>query len=352
MSRVLGHYRGRPVVVDGDMRRGGRGRRFVGVLRRAHVLVERQRRRHHELVLADGRWRAAGVCIRVGTRWCVSLARAGSVRLWLCLVGVGELVVAVGLWLWLLLRLGRGRGRAGVRLRPPGLGLGDHHAEYGSRRQVGVGQRLAGDRLLQADGARVLVRLLALQGHLLGHDALALGDQVALGAVTVAELAVALVALEPADDSVVPAAGALRPARGGRGRRAGGARGRRTGARALLVGAGHRCAGAAAGAAGARLVRLVRGRADGLGAMSKGRRARLDCGRARAPASGRRAQVAPGCVRSARPTLIGSGAAPMLQCAAAERPRAPPSQAQAQVAPPDWLLAARYLLSILERLAR
>lgn len=55
----------------------------------------------------------------------------------------------------------------------------------------------------------VLGRLLPLQRHLRGHDALPLSDQVALGAVAVLESAVTLVTLEPGDHAVVPASRAL-----------------------------------------------------------------------------------------------------------------------------------------------
>ena len=57
--------------------------------------------------------------------------------------------------------------------------------------------------------AVVFMSLLAFQGDLLGHDALALGNQVAFWTEAIAKLAVPLVTFEPADYSVISAPGAL-----------------------------------------------------------------------------------------------------------------------------------------------
>ncbi|KAL0607446.1 hypothetical protein AAY473_024050 [Plecturocebus cupreus] len=62
---------------------------------------------------------------------------------------------------------------------------------------------------LQPPGFALLLRLLPAQRHLGGHDALALGDQGALGTRAVAPAAEALVALERRHHAVVATAGAL-----------------------------------------------------------------------------------------------------------------------------------------------
>ena len=62
---------------------------------------------------------------------------------------------------------------------------------------------------LQLAGLALLLRLLPPQRHLRRHDALALGDQGALGAHAVLPAAVALVALERGHHAVVAAASAL-----------------------------------------------------------------------------------------------------------------------------------------------
>lgn len=107
--------------------------------------------------------------------------------------------------------VGAVRGSLALRFR-----LSHLHAKDGTRRQVGIVEWPTCDDHLQTHGPSVFVSLLALQGHLLGHNSLPLSNQVALGTETIPKLAVALVAFEPADDSVIPAASAFGSSRGRR----------------------------------------------------------------------------------------------------------------------------------------
>lgn len=78
-----------------------------------------------------------------------------------------------------------------------------------SGRQIRVWHWFACDKFLQAHCASILVRLLSFQSHLLGHDSLPFGNQIAFGAKAIAKLAVPLVALEPANYAMIAAPGAL-----------------------------------------------------------------------------------------------------------------------------------------------
>lgn len=108
------------------------------------------------------------------------------------------------------------RTRGTIRVRDAGPGRFHVGADFGVQvdaLRVDLQEPAGPVQKAQFPSLVLLLGLLAPEGHLRGHDPLALGYQRALGAHTVPPPAISLVALERRHHPVVPTAGALRGAR-------------------------------------------------------------------------------------------------------------------------------------------